>query len=95
VSLPILNPTLANAIFWGAVVSCVAAQVAILHALSRNREAGARASQLPPPRRLLEAVWAVLPALALAAVLIATWRKTHPTAITPMRSQLSAPQGAL
>lgn len=60
---------LAAAIFWVAVACCVVAQAAIL------RTAFARATALPAARRVAEAAWALLPALALAAVLVATWRR--------------------
>lgn len=78
-----MTPSFAAALFWLSVVSCVVAEVAILRAtlrLSRTSMPSAvGASQspavsLPRPRRALEVLWAVLPAVALALVLWGTWR---------------------
>lgn len=54
----------ADAVFWTAVGSCAIAQVAIVRAVVTS-----------PKRRAIELVWAVLPALALAAALVVTWRR--------------------
>jgi hypothetical protein len=90
-----MNSTLADAIFWGAVGCCAVAQVAILRALGGARRAGAGAPDLPRPRWLLEVIWAVLPVIALAGVLVVTWRKTHGAArATSTRSYVSAARGA-
>ena len=72
----------AAALFWLSVVCCVVAEVAIVRAtlrvsrLSAEPAAAAPAggSAMPRPRRALELFWVILPALALAAVLGATWR---------------------
>jgi heme/copper-type cytochrome/quinol oxidase subunit 2 len=78
---------LADAIFWVAVVCCAIAQWFILRgALAAHPAAGAPMS---PARRGLEVVWAVLPAVALAVVLAATWRALHPAPSAP-----PAPAGA-
>jgi heme/copper-type cytochrome/quinol oxidase subunit 2 len=70
-----MRPAVADAIFWSAVVCCVVAQVAILRsALARHRPPANAPSTLPPLRRGVELVWALLPALALAGVLVLTWR---------------------
>lgn len=63
---------LAAVIFWAAVACCVVAQTAILRtAFARTPAPGA----VPAARRAMEAAWALLPALALAGVLLATWRR--------------------
>ena len=70
-----MRPAVADAIYWSAVACCVVAQVAILRsALARHRPLTDAPSTLPPYRRGVELVWALLPALALAAVLGFTWR---------------------
>lgn len=56
----------ADAMFWAAVASCAVAQVAIV-----------RSVVISPKRRTIELAWAVLPALALGAVLLVTWRRLH------------------
>jgi uncharacterized membrane protein len=62
--------------FWLSVASCVIAEVAIIRATLRvsavsAAEAGA---VLPHATRWLEIVWVVLPAIALAALLVGTGR---------------------
>jgi len=71
-----MSPVLADAVFWTAVVCCVAAQAALLRS-QLAAPARAAASDVPA-RRVAEVVWAVVPALALALVLAWTWRTLHP-----------------
>ena len=68
-----INPNLADAIFWVAVAACLIAQVAILRSVLVTRGGSVA-------RRAAEIAWAVAPAVALALVLAATWRTLHPTA---------------
>ena len=74
--------TFADAIFWVAVVCCAVAQVAILRSVfaARGPAAGGpgAGSVMPPMRRGLEVLWAVVPALGLALVLALTWRAIRP-----------------
>ena len=73
-----MRPAVADAIYWSAVVCCVVAQIAILRsALARHRPPADAPATLPPVRRGVELVWALLPALALAGVLAFTWRAVH------------------
>ena len=64
----------ADAIFWIAVACCVVAQVAILRSVFAARGPEAPGGGMPPLRRGLEVLWAVVPALGLALVLVLTWR---------------------
>lgn len=58
--------------FWVAATCCLVAHLAILRSVLRASDrAGAVVSSR---RRLVEIAWAVVPALALAAVLLMTWR---------------------
>jgi hypothetical protein len=69
---------LREAVFWLAVASCVVAQVAITRAALKARhpvEPGD--SHMPQPSRLAETAWTLVPAVALALVLLATWQVTH------------------
>ena len=92
-----MSPTVADAIFWIAVVACAIAQVAITRSVL-----GARQPELPadarvaPARRSAELAMAVIPAIALAGVLALTWRTLHPTAPAagPDATALTAPPGA-
>ena len=53
-------------LFWAATLVCAVAHVGILRSVLRTKQ-----------RRAAEVVWAVLPAIALAAVLMMTWRSMH------------------
>jgi len=56
----------AQLFFWAAVVACLVAHIFILRSVLRAA-----------PRKLAEIAWAVIPAIALAAVLVMTWRSMH------------------
>lgn len=78
-----MRPAVADAVFWVALVCCVVAQVAILRsALARHLPPADAPASLPATRRGVEILWAVLPAIALAAVLVLTYRavQSRPTA---------------
>jgi heme/copper-type cytochrome/quinol oxidase subunit 2 len=69
-----MNQPLAETIFWIAAVACVIAELAILRSTFAARSA--KHSELVPaasPRG--ELAWAIIPALALAVVLTATWQR--------------------
>ena len=67
--------SLADAIFWSAVLLCAVAQLALLRSFflgasrpARDAAAGFRAT---------ETLWAVVPAVVLVALLAMTWRAMH------------------
>ena len=74
-----MSPALADAIFWIAVGCCAAAELAIVRSALARRAEPTAGSPVPGVRRGAEVVWAVVPALILAAVLFATWRAMHPS----------------
>jgi hypothetical protein len=63
-----MTPLIRETLFWIAAFACVIAEAAILRSAFRVLPAKSSAS-----RRFLETVWAILPALALAWLLVATW----------------------
>ena len=77
-----MTPFLADAIFWVAAVACVVAQIGILRATAAARSAARTARAATPAHRpatrVEEALWAGLPVIGLAAVLVLTWRALHP-----------------
>ncbi|HEX6058753.1 MAG TPA: hypothetical protein VFZ11_07015 [Gemmatimonadaceae bacterium] len=89
-----MSAALGEAIFWIAVVSCAVAELAILRAVLRIRVADPSVpptgAAMPRVRRGAEILWAVLPALLLALVLLLTWRAmragddTSPTRAAPL-----------
>ena len=72
-----MSRSLADAAFWLAVVLCAVAQLFILRSALVVRAAPVD-RQVPGARRPIEVLWAVLPAIALALVLVFTWRAMHP-----------------
>jgi len=65
-----MNQPLAETIFWIAVVACVIAQIAILRSTFAVRRAD-KSDLVPAASRAGELVWAFVPAIALAWVLVA------------------------
>jgi heme/copper-type cytochrome/quinol oxidase subunit 2 len=68
---------LADAIFWVAVACCSIAQLAILRSVIISPIRANRETPPTPARRAAEVAWAVLPGVALAVVLVFTWRTMH------------------
>lgn len=62
----LLPPAVATSLFWTAALVCGLAHAAIVASVVRSTS-----------RRPREIAWAVIPALALAAVLVMTWRGMH------------------
>ena len=56
----------AQLLFWAAVVACLVGHAVIVRSVLRAS-----------PRRFTELAWAVAPAIALAVVLVMTWRNLH------------------
>jgi len=74
-----LDVSLRVAIFWIAAILCVIAELAILRSMLRGSRAGAGTSAegapdaaMPRGRPVMELIWAVVPAIGLIFVLIAT-----------------------
>ena len=61
-------------VFVLSVVACLIAHVGILHSVVRSRGQAADMN-VPRPRLGVEIVWALIPAIALAFVLTATWAR--------------------
>ncbi|HMG71286.1 MAG TPA: hypothetical protein VK544_09250 [Gemmatimonadaceae bacterium] len=69
-----MNQPLAETIFWIAAAACVIAEAAILRSTFMVRLAN-RSELVPASPRRGEIAWAIIPALALVAVLLATWQR--------------------
>ena len=71
-----MNQPLAEAIFWIASLGVIVGEAAILRSMfgangvKMSKEAGG-------PTRKSEVAWAVIPALALSALLLVTWRRVE------------------
>ena len=65
---------MAQTIFWIAALGCAVAEIAILRSIIAQR----RAQNVGPVHAgspLSEVVWGIVPAVALAVLLVATWRR--------------------
>ncbi len=71
----------ADGLFWLSVVCCALAQLFILRSVGASRHAPDGATQLPRQRGVMEMVWAVLPAVGLAVLLVFTWRAVRHNAL--------------
>jgi heme/copper-type cytochrome/quinol oxidase subunit 2 len=71
-----MNQPLAEAIFWIGALACVGAEIMILKssfAASRSN----KSELVPTASRGSELAWAILPAIVLSVLLLATWRKVE------------------
>ncbi|HJP85048.1 MAG TPA: hypothetical protein VJ852_03615 [Gemmatimonadaceae bacterium] len=65
---------MAETIFWVAALACAVAEIAILRSIIAQR----RAQNVGPAHTaspLSEVVWGIVPAIALAVLFVATWRR--------------------
>lgn len=76
--VPPPSPAVASALFWIAAVCCAVAQIALIHSAIRAPMPGSTESaSMRMPGRGSEIAWTVIPAIALAVLLVFTWRATH------------------
>ena len=71
-----MNQPLAETIFWIAAMACAIAEIAILRSTIAARRAK-KSELVPAASPGGELAWAIIPALALSAVLLATWQKVE------------------
>jgi len=64
----------ATILFWISVACCLVAQVLIVRSVVAARALPAARPELPRARGSVEIMWAVVPAIALAALLFFTWQ---------------------
>lgn len=72
-----MTQSLAEPIFWIAAAICVIAELAILRSAFLPRPGAIESETLPHSSRGIEMIWAVMPAVALAILLAATWRAVN------------------
>jgi len=73
-------------VFVTGAIACVVGHIAILASVIRRPSASypsARAESVPRPRPFVEVVWAIVPIVALALVLTATWGHVRENATRP------------
>ncbi len=70
----------ADGLFWLSVACCAIAQVYIIRSVRGTRHVPEPSASVPHSRGTMEMLWAVLPAIGLAVLLVFTWRAIHPAA---------------
>jgi heme/copper-type cytochrome/quinol oxidase subunit 2 len=70
-------------LFWLSVASCLVAQLFIVRSVLGARHLPNPAADLPRARGSVELLWAVAPAVALAALLVFTWRAIQEHDVRP------------
>lgn len=83
----------ADGLFWSSVACCAFAQLFILRSVGGHRHAPDAPANLPRQRGVTEMVWAVVPAIALAVLLVLTWRAMHAARGEPGRAQATIVSG--
>ena len=78
-----MSLSLADAIFWIAVACCGIAQLAIVRSVLISPARVPDSQPTTAGRRFVEIAWAVLPGIALAFVLLLTWRAMHGAVLVP------------
>lgn len=65
------------ALFWVAAAICLVAQLALVWSAIRAPMPGSSEAAIKMPSRTSEIGWTVVPAIALAIILVFTWRAMH------------------
>jgi len=73
----------ADGLFWMSVACCTIAQVFIIRSVLASRHAPEPSANVPKSRDAVEVMWAILPAVALAVLLLFTWRAVHESPAVP------------
>ncbi|MEP6992453.1 MAG: hypothetical protein ABJA80_16085 [bacterium] len=68
----------ADGLFWLSVACCAIAQVFIIRSVRGTRYVPEPSAGVPHSRGTMEMLWAVIPAIGLAVLLVFTWRAIHP-----------------
>jgi len=69
-----MNQPLAETIFWIAAAACIVAEIAILRSTFAARSVD-KSELVPIASRGSELAWAIVPAIVLSVVLVATWKR--------------------
>jgi heme/copper-type cytochrome/quinol oxidase subunit 2 len=69
-----MDLSFADGLFWASVACCALAQLFILRSVGISTRGSSATAPLRSRRGAMELLWAVLPAVALAVLLVFTWR---------------------
>ena len=81
-----MHLSFANGLFWTSVAFCLVAQLLIVRSVLGARHLPAPAADVPRSRGVVELFWAIVPAVALAVLLVFTWRamREHEAGTAPV-----------
>ena len=71
-----MNQPLAETIFWIAALACAVAEIAIVRSIFAQRRAQ-HSNLVPSGSPVTELIWGIVPAIALAFLLVATWHRVQ------------------
>jgi heme/copper-type cytochrome/quinol oxidase subunit 2 len=69
-----MSVSFAIGLFWASVACCLIAQLLIVRSVFGARHLAQPSTDLPRSRAGVEVLWALIPAVALAVLLVFTWR---------------------
>jgi heme/copper-type cytochrome/quinol oxidase subunit 2 len=69
-----MHLSFAAGLFWTSVACCLVAQLLIVRSVLGARHVPAPTADVPRARAGVELLWAVVPAIALAVLLVFTWQ---------------------
>lgn len=72
-----MTQQIAEIVFWIAAAACAIAELAILRTVFAPHTNAHSSAPVPHSPRGAEMVWGVIPAIALAVLLAATWQAIH------------------
>jgi heme/copper-type cytochrome/quinol oxidase subunit 2 len=72
-----MTQQIAELVFWISAAVCAIAELAILRTVFGPHSNAHSSAPIPHSPRGTEMLWAVIPAIVLAALLAATWRAIH------------------
>ena len=91
-----MHQPLAETIFWIAAAACVIAEIAILRSTFAAQRA-TKSELVPEASRTGELIWAIVPAIGLSVLLVATWQRIEARAghMRMDHSHMSMPMAAV
>lgn len=72
-----MTQQISEIVFWIAAAACAVAELVILRTVFSPHSDAHSSASVPHSPRGTEMLWAVIPAIALAALFAATWRAIH------------------
>jgi heme/copper-type cytochrome/quinol oxidase subunit 2 len=78
-----MRNSFADGLFWLSVACCAIAQFFIIRSVRGSRHVPEPSASVPHSGRAMEMMWAVLPAVGLAVLLVFTWRAVRDAAEAP------------